>query len=180
MTRTAPLSRAASCIVLPKSAIWSRLVSPRLALQCKRLEAPPPGLLMLHHAPLPHFLNESESSPGLLLLFDSIQQPFSGEKNGLRSLPLILEQARVVFIPKTVAGEDAVASGSFMREAELPQTESFTFHAGCATSSMRSRQRVLFSQTRNRLRVTSNSPPRALSVSQLSPGSSRWLKQRRR
>jgi hypothetical protein len=80
---------------------------------------------MLHHAPLPHFLNESESSLGLLLLFDSIQQPFSGEKNGLRFLPLVLEQARVVFIPKTVAEEDAVASGSFMREAELPQTASF-------------------------------------------------------
>src|SRR5712692_209656 len=76
MTRTAPLSRAASCLVLPTSAMWSRLVSPRLALKCKRLEAPPPGLLMLHHAPLLHFLNEIESSPGLLLLFDSIQQPF--------------------------------------------------------------------------------------------------------
>jgi len=88
---------------------------------------------MLHHAPLPHFLNEAE--------------------------------------------EDAVASGSFMREAELPQTASFAFHAGCAPS-MRSRQRVLFSQTRNHLRVMSNSPSRALSVSQLSPGSSRWPKQR--
>ena len=134
MTRTAPLSRAASCLVLPKSAIWSRLVSLRLSLECKRLEAPPPGLLMLHHAPLLHFLNEAE--------------------------------------------EDAVASGSLMREAELPQTASFTFHAGCAPS-MRSRQRVLFSQTRNRLRVTSNSPSRALSVSQLSPGSSRWPKHKK-
>jgi hypothetical protein len=35
-------------------------------------------------------------------------------------------------------------------------------------------QRVLFSQTRNRWRVMSNSPYRALSISQLSPRSSRW------
>jgi len=49
---------------------------------------------MLHHAPLPHFPNEIGLSLGLLLLFDSIQQPFSGEKNGLRSLPLVLEQAK--------------------------------------------------------------------------------------
>jgi hypothetical protein len=179
MTRTAPLSRAASCLVLPTSAMWPRLVSSRLALKCKRLEAPSPGLLMLYHTPLPHFLNAIEASPGLLLLFDSSQPPFSGEKNGQRSLPLVLEQARVVFMPKTVAEEDAVASDSFMREAELAQTASCTFHAGCAPS-MRSRQRVLFSQTRNRLRVTSNSPSRAVRVSGLSPGSSRWPKQSRR
>src|SRR5260370_14590964 len=36
------------------------------------------------------------------------------------------------------------------------------------------RQRVLFSQTRNRWRVMSNSPCRALSVSQLSLRASRW------
>src|SRR6266436_8877488 len=86
--------KESSLRALPKSAIWSRLVSPRLSLKCKRLEAPPPGLLMLHHAPLPHFLNEIESFLGLLLLFDSIQQPSSGAKNGLRSLPLVLEQAK--------------------------------------------------------------------------------------
>ena len=80
MTRTAPLSRAASCLVLPKSAIWSRLVSLRLSLECKRLEAPPPGLLMLHHAPLPHFLNEIESFLGLLLLLIQSSNPLLAQR----------------------------------------------------------------------------------------------------
>src|SRR5258708_37514960 len=40
-------------------------------------------------------------------------------------------------------------------------------------------ERVLFSQTHNRLRVTYNSPSRALSVYQLSPGSSRWPKHKK-